>query len=97
VAITQCPTPFDGSHNRLRLNSYAACDLVSVERRWGLDTSIYVYKASTYEMVGAYYEADTNNIACGTTRVFALQAGAFPAANCGVTSTALCAGDASAD
>jgi hypothetical protein len=97
VAITQCPTPFDGSNNQLRLNNYAACDLVSVERHWGFDTSVYVYKASTREMVGAYHETDTNNIACGTTRVFALEAGVFPAANCGVTSTALCVADAGSD
>jgi hypothetical protein len=107
VAITQCPVPFPGSTNRLILNRYATCNRVSVERHWGLDLSVYVYDATTFELVGAYYATDTDSFTCGPHRIFALQAGVFPIAgdggsldgdagqltSCPVTQTTICSGD----
>ena len=93
VAVTQCPFPFDGSSNRLVLSNYTACNLVAVERVGGLDLSVYVYDATTHEMVGASYVTDVDRFTCGPGRVFGLQAGVFPSSNCGIMSTQLCIGD----
>lgn len=79
------------------LLTYTACNLVAVERDWGLDASTYVYDATTHELVGARYATDVNRFACGSATVFALQGGEFPLANCAVSTTRLCASDASTD
>jgi hypothetical protein len=98
VAVAQCPTVvFETSVDRLVLNDYAACNLVSVERQWGLDHSIYVYNATTHELVGASYSTDTPRFACGSSTVWWLQGGVLPASSCSVTSTTLCAMDAGSD
>lgn len=97
LAVTQCPPVFETSVNRLTVNDYPACNLVSVEQHWGFDVSVYVYDATTYEMVGASYATDTNRFACDSSRVFELRGGVFPMANCAVVSRTLCANDAGSD
>ena len=99
--MTQCPPSIPGTGNRLVVNNYQACNLVSVEKRHGQDMSVYVYNATTHEMVGAYYRTDTNRFACGSANVIALEAGVFPAAGCaadgGLVSTTVCDSDGGFD
>jgi hypothetical protein len=81
-ALTQCPPGLEGGSSGLTLLTYTPCNLLAVERRWGFDTSTYVYDATTHELVGARYATDVNRFTCGSASVFALQGGVFPLANC---------------
>jgi hypothetical protein len=60
------------------------------------DPYSFVYRASTKELVGAFYATDTDHFACGSRRVAAIRGGTFPTTACTHVATTICAADAGA-
>ena len=86
-AIDLCPpSPFPEEN---RIDTYGDCNLVVIEYSFGFDYGRYVYDATTHALVGGMYATDYDAYTCGSTRVFGIRAGTFPASTCTVTQSAL--------
>jgi hypothetical protein len=99
AARTNCPPNFgETSFNTLVSKTYASCGLVTLERTFGLDRTVYAFDATTHDLVGAQYQTDVAGYTCGTTQVAGVRAGTFPDPSCVATTVQLCTtGDAGGD